>query len=212
MANMAKYMAMRNATNTTGNMRMGMNNRYEGNSRYDGGDGRMRYEENGGMRGGAYGSMWDERDEPESRRRDSRGRFRSEMEPWSEMNTIGFASHTGAQSKQRDLHMIRGGGGSHKFDEQMAHRWMESLQREDSTEGPIWTMGQVKQAMDQRGIKEDPMRMWVAVNAMYADFCGVAKKYGVNDFEFFIDMGKAFLDDKDAKGDKLLAYFENIVE
>lgn len=209
MANMAKYMAMRSASN--GTMRSDMNQRYE----MDGGG--MRYE----MTGGAYGRMGEQEyergyEEMESRRRDSRGRFRSEGEMYmparSEMNTIGFSAHTGPQSKQRDLHLMRGTAAGMKFNEQMAQQWMERLQREDDTEGPVWSIGQIKQAMEQRGIKEDPMRMWVAVNAVYADFCDVAKKYGVNDFEFFLDLGKAFLDDKDAKGDKLLAYFENIVK
>lgn len=217
MGNMAKYMAMRGAGGSDGGMRYEMNG---GNMRYAMGTGDMRYAMGGGdMRGGAYGRMGEQEyergyEEPENRRRDSRGRFRSEMEmsPGMGMNTIGFSAHTGPQSKQRDIHLMRGTAAGMKFNEQMAQQWMERLQREDDTEGPVWSIGQIKQAMEQRGIKEDPMRMWVAVNAVYADFCDVAKKYGVNDFEFFLDLGKAFLDDKDAKGDKLLAYFENIVK
>lgn len=214
MANMAKYMAMRSAVNTTENMRggrmnYGMENRYEMDDR----GGRMNYEmENRNRRGTVDFDVEDY--SPESRRRDSRGRFRSESTyypPHSEMNTIGFAAHSGKQGKG-DLHMMRGGSHGGHFNEEMAHEWMNNLQREDNTQGPIWSIGQIKQAAEQRGIKEDPMRLWVAVNAMYSDYCGVAKKYGVDDFDFFLDLGKAFLDDRDAKGDKLLAYFENIVK
>ena len=81
MANMAKYMAMRSASN--GTMRSDMNQRYE----MDGGG--MRYE----MTGGAYGRMGEQEyergyEEMESRRRDSRGRFRSEGEMYIEGRDI----------------------------------------------------------------------------------------------------------------------------
>lgn len=215
MANMAKYMAMRSAVNTTENMR-------GGRMGHDMDHGDMRYEMTDRMGDGMESRTrrgtvdFDVEDRaPESRRRDSRGRFRSESTyypPRSEMNTIGFATHSGKQGNQHDLHMMRGGNHGDQFNEEMAHEWMDNLQREDNTQGPIWSFGQIKQAAEQRGIKEDPMRLWVAVNAMYADYCGVAKKYGVDDFDFFLDLGKAFLDDRDAKGDKLAAYFECIVK
>lgn len=205
--NAAKYMAMRSAVNTTENMR--------GNYRMENYGGRMDYDmENRTRRGTVDFDVEDYA--PESRRhRDSRGRFRSESTyypPHAEMNTIGFAAHSGKEGKQHELHMMRGGSHGHEFNEKMAHDWMDNLQREDNTEGPIWTLAQIKQAAEQRGIREDPMRLWVAVNAMYADYCAVAKKYGVDDIEFFLDMGKAFLDDRDAKGDKLAAYYEGIVK
>lgn len=52
----------------------------------------------------------------------------------------------------------------------------------------------------------------VAMNMMYSDYCSVAAKYGVNKPEFFADMAKAFLFDKDAKGpkEKLSAYYHGI--
>lgn len=50
------------------------------------------------------------------------------------------------------------------------------------------------------------------MNMMYSDYCSVAAKYGVNKPEFFADMAKAFLFDKDAKGpkEKLSAYYHGI--
>lgn len=155
----------------------------------------------------------------EDRTRDSRGRFRSEMTHptehypspvYEKMNTIGFAANSDKHSG--DLHMMRTGKMGAMFDEGTAHEWMNGLQREDDAQGPIWTIAQIKQAAEQRGIKEDPMRLWVAVNAMYADYCAVAKKYGVDSIDFFLDLGKAFLDDKDSKGDKLSKYYYGVVK
>ena len=52
------------------------------------------------------------------------------------------------------------------------------------------------------------------MNMMYSDYCMVASKYGVNNAEFFADMARAFLFDKDAEGpgEKLAAYYHRVVK
>jgi hypothetical protein len=165
-----------------------------------------------------------EMDEPEARRRrDSRGRFRSEMDDYypgpnypppvyERMNQIGFASHDG--SERNNLHMIRGGSSQHgmKLDEETAHEWMENLRNEDGTKGPHWTKEQTTQVMKQKGIDCDPVEFWVAMNAMYSDYFNVAKKMNVNNVDFYTHMAKAFIDDKDAGEGKLMRYYEAVVE
>ena len=48
---------------------------------------------------------------------------------------------------------------------------------------------------------------------MYFDYCKTFKKFGVGDkLDFYIEMSKAFLDDKDAQPDKLTRYFKCIAE
>lgn len=165
-----------------------------------------------------------EMDEPEARRRrDSRGRFRSEMDGYypgpnypppvyERMNQIGFAAHDG--SERNNLHMIRGGSSEHgmKLDEETAHEWMENLRNEDGTKGPHWTKEQTTQVMKQKGIDCDPVEFWVAMNAMYSDYFNVAKKMNVNNVDFYVNMAKAFIDDKDAGEGKLMRYYEAVVE
>lgn len=165
-----------------------------------------------------------EMDEPESRRRrDSLGRFRSEMDGYypgpnypppvyERTNQIGFAAHNG--SERNNLHMIRGGSSQHgmKMDEETAHEWMENLQNEDGTKGPHWTKEQTTQVMKQKGIDCDPVEFWVAMNAMYSDYFNVAKKMNVNNVDFYTHMAKAFIDDKDAGEGKLMRYYEAVVE
>jgi hypothetical protein len=49
----------------------------------------------------------------------------------------------------------------------------------------------------------------------YSDYCKVAQKYGVDRPEFYADMAKAFLKDKDFHGEpeeKLYLYYKCIVE
>lgn len=100
-----------------------------------------------------------------------------------------------------------------KFDEKMAKEWTAKMQNEDGTHGPHWTMEQTKRVMEQRGIKEDPARFYAAINMMYSDYSEVAKKINANNMDFFAEMAKAFLQDKDAGAqDKLAAYYEYVVK
>lgn len=55
----------------------------------------------------------------------------------------------------------------------------------------------------------------LAVNMMYADYCKVAKKYGVSHIEYYVDLAKAFLEDEDFHGkpeEKLWLYYKCIAE
>ena len=83
---------------------------------------------------------------------------------------------------------------------------------EDGSKGAHWNMDQTKQVMEQRGIQCDPVEFYIAMNMMYSDYYPVAKKLNVNSVEFYADMAKAFLDDKDAGNDKLAKYFAYVVK
>ena len=94
-----------------------------------------------------------------------------------------------------------------------AKEWTKHMQNEDGTSGPHWTLEQAKQIMAQRKIGLDPVQFWVTLNMIYSDFSPVAKKHGLGgSLEFYTDMAKAFLTDKDAKPNKLSRYYEAIVE
>lgn len=98
----------------------------------------------------------------------------------------------------------------------MAEEWADGMENEDGTRGPHWTLDQAKQVMAQKGIDGSPLAFWVTLNAMYSDYCKVAKKLGVNTVEFYACMAEAFLNDKDAVGgggaEKLAAYYDSVVK
>lgn len=99
------------------------------------------------------------------------------------------------------------------LDENMAREWTSKMENEDGTKGPHWNMEQIKKVMEQRNMTGDPVAFWVAMNMMYSDYCKVAKKLGVNSVDFYAEMAKAFLEDKDTGvPDKLTAYYESIVK
>lgn len=185
----------------------------------------------GSMNGGQMNYPRSEMNEPESRRRrDSRGRFRSEMdggsggemhypgtvppiyEEYSQPRQIGFSAHGG--EPKEGLRMIRGGAHQQdmELDEQTAHEWMENLQNEDGTKGPHWTKEQTTQVMEKRGFDCNRLEWWVAMNAMYSDYSKVAKKHNVNNVDFYADLAKAWLHDADAVDEKAAAYYQFVVK
>ena len=99
------------------------------------------------------------------------------------------------------------------FSQMTAEKWMRSMENEDGTKGPHWSMDQVKMLMGQRGISADPWAFMAALNAMYSDYSKVFKKHGIGDkMDLYVDLAKAFIDDKDAQPDKLARYYQYIVK
>lgn len=95
---------------------------------------------------------------------------------------------------------------------EMAEEWMAGIVNEDGTKGPHWTLDQAKTVMQQHNLSFDPYEFWAVLNAIYSDDVAVAKKYGVNKPEYYIDRAKAWLTDKDAVEGKAAAYFCYVVK
>lgn len=104
------------------------------------------------------------------------------------------------------------GNGFIPFNREMADTWVSKMKNDDGTRGPHWSMEQTKQVQAQRGIECDPLEFWVTMNMIYSDYCKAAKKANANTIDFYADMAKAFLDDKDAPEDKLARYYVYIAE
>lgn len=86
------------------------------------------------------------------------------------------------------------------------------MENEDGSKGPHWTFEQAKQLMEQKKLDCDPVEFWVALNMMFSDYGVVAKKNNASTVDFYADMAKAFLCDKDAKPDKLERYYQAVVK
>ena len=50
------------------------------------------------------------------------------------------------------------------------------------------------------------------MNMLYSDYFKVAKKFNVNNTEVYADLAEAFLCAKDAADDKLIRYYECVVD
>lgn len=211
-------------------MRSNHNNGHDIESRFRDDRGREHYD-NGRyapMRAEYPQNIWAERGRREYERNDEKG-YREEQEP---MGLIGFDMDSRPREYRSDYRtdadyhnmdeMGRQGGrqmqrgyvesNNQRLSREEAMTWARSMENEDGTHGPHWTMEQAKQVMAQKGVECDPLEFWLALNMMYSDYCKVFRKYGVGDkIDFYVDMAKAFLDDKDAYPDKLTRYYDSVV-
>lgn len=95
--------------------------------------------------------------------------------------------------------------------------WNRKMLNEDGSVGGHWTVEQTTAVAISIGVEFTHISAmcWnVTMNMMYSDYFDVAQKYGVAVPEFFADMAKAFLFDKDAPSprEKLSAYYFNIAK
>ena len=100
-----------------------------------------------------------------------------------------------------------------EFTEDDAKAWTARMENEDGTTGPHWTMGQTDAVANIAGVSVKSCVWWAAMNMMYSDYYGVAAKYGLDRPEFYADLAKAFLMDKDAGGpeEKMAGYYHGVV-
>ena len=165
--------------------------------------------------------------EPEMRRY-SNGRFAprnsAEWPEYDEMPTsanrdmrpIGFrdgsTSYVGDETRGTEKRMGYAKGEGARLNRQTAEKWVRGMKNADGSTGEHWTMEQTNAIMERHGLRCNPVKFWVAMNAVYSDLSEVAEKHGVGNEEFYADMAKSFwLCDRDAVEDKLGAYYENVV-
>ena len=183
-----------------------------------------------------------EYDSPESRFRDRRGRehydngrfapMRGMMDgdyaesarnytpfppymPRYERNMIGFGDDTmmmGESRQHEQMQMGKSEGKHMDLDQMSAEQWMRNMEKEDGSKGPKWTKEQVKPYMAQVGYHGPEYKFWAVMNALYSDYCKIAKKYGVDRPEYYAELTKAWLEDKDAVPEKAGLYYKYIVE
>ena len=88
--------------------------------------------------------------------------------------------------------------------------WVASMENADGTHGGHWTMEETERTRKQWNIDCRPLAFYAAMNMMYSDYCKAAENANVHGVEFYAHMAKAFLDDKDAKPDKLARYYHAV--
>lgn len=93
-----------------------------------------------------------------------------------------------------------------------AQSWVRKMKNSDNSTGEHWTYDQTFQLMKQRNIDCDPIEFYVVMNMLWSDYGKVAEKFGVSNVEYWAELSKAFLMDKDAVEDKLAVYHECIVK
>lgn len=134
---------------------------------------------------------------------------------------IGFGAAMHMDGGQQHRQMQRGSTGMMQeelpeLDEETAIMWVDSMQGEDRSkpQGGKWTTEQLEPLAKKYGIPTKGPEWWqfyAVVNAMYADYCEVAKAYNITSPDFYAKMALAFIRDKDALPDKVERYLRYVV-
>lgn len=138
-------------------------------------------------------------------------RYGESMEDLHDLDMLyRLAARLEREASEADEHIAR------DLTKDEAERWVASLQGEDAAKpsGGKWTVDQVKPYAQKHGLGTSGARLyefWAVMNALYADYSEVAKRYNVATPDFFADLAKAFLMDKDAVDGKAAAYYDHIV-
>ena len=188
-----------------------------------------RYEANGPMYGGWHEppmngyptSNWPERDRPESRRRRSprTGRYiRGEYGGMDDDDDDDYRPKSIRGNSYGDIYakgtiyapgaMNRPGGESKHYgevDEHKAREWVMGM-----SDGEHFKL-EHSEAQRQAVCPDcDKWEFYVAINAMYSDYCKTAKKFNLDRPEFYAMLARDFLMDEDAAPHKLEKYMETI--
>ena len=111
-----------------------------------------------------------------------------------------------------DDHHKQSGQSYGKMDEHKARQWVQKMQNADGTSGEHFKPEMAEQLRVAHAPDTDKWEFYAAMNMIYSDDAAVAKKFGVDKPEYYACRAKAWLEDKDAKPDKLMRYKECIVE
>ena len=113
----------------------------------------------------------------------------------------------------RDYGEMEYGKMSHKDIE----NWKNHMKNQDGTMGEHFKKEQVMQAARQIGVNPEEYGnehiFGLVMNMMYSDYCAVAKKFGLDRPDFYAELAKAFLNDKDFSGEpeeKVFLYYQCI--
>lgn len=129
-----------------------------------------------------------------------------------------YRMNAGYQSKDEFSHgksQKQGGYASSSMrgmDKRTAKEWVKQMKNSDGSSGETWNWEKIEKLMEKWKVELDPVEFYATINMLYSDYGAVAMKYGIAGAEFWVDLAKAFLEDKDAKEDKLQLYYECIVK
>ncbi len=96
-------------------------------------------------------------------------------------------------------------------------RWYSKMENDDGTTGGHWTVDQTNAVAAAMDVRFESISAWcwnATMNMMYSDYYNTAMKFGVCTPEFFGELAKEFLFDKDGPEpkEKLAAYYHSIVK
>lgn len=93
---------------------------------------------------------------------------------------------------------------AYKITPEEAERIVKSMK----PRGQYWSLKQVREYLHSKGVEDDCVNYYLAMNMAYNDYYGTAQLFGLqNDVEFYYSIAREFINDADAKPFKVEKYF-----
>lgn len=103
------------------------------------------------------------------------------------------------------------------FNEECATKVVAKMENEDGTTGQHWTINDTTTVANQYGISFDPRKYnkydwYVAMNMVYSDYYKfIINTLHSNNIKYFVDLAKAWLEDKDIDEGKMWYYYKYVM-
>lgn len=102
---------------------------------------------------------------------------------------------------------------STRLDKETAEAWVGHMKNEDPTHptGGRWTMAQTTAVMKDKGLNYPEPEWYAVMNMLYSDYGPLLAKHGPKELDAYVELAKAWLDDKDAMPGKTARYYHSVV-
>lgn len=103
------------------------------------------------------------------------------------------------------------------FNEELAHKAVKHMENEDGSNGPRWSIEEAERVASQYGVnlkgeKFNKYDWFVALNMIRSDFYrAVVNMTGSDNVKHFVELTKAWLNDKDIEEGKMWFYFKYVM-
>lgn len=103
------------------------------------------------------------------------------------------------------------------FNEECAHKAVQKMENEDGSKGPRWSVEEAERIATQYGVnlkgdKYNKYDWFVALNMIRSDFYrAVVNMTGSDNVKYFVELTKAWLNDKDIETGKMWFYFKYVM-
>ena len=118
--------------------------------------------------------------------------------------------------KKKELKHHEHSYGPH-FNEELAHKAVKHMENEDGSKGPRWSIEEAEKVAQQYGVnlkgeKFNKYDWFVALNMIRSDFYrAVVNMTGSDNPKHFVELTKAWLNDKDIEEGKMWFYFKYVM-
>lgn len=93
-----------------------------------------------------------------------------------------------------------------RIDDDEAHEIVKDMR----PYGEKWSIETIGDFIATKGVPEDErVNYYLVMNAMYNDHRETAKKYGLDNADFYYALAKEFIEDEDGKPHKVARYFDD---